>query len=60
RRLIQRDIEDAVANLLLSGKRANASQIIVNSDGKSLSVHFNKPKKIASDLQPLLVEKVEK
>ena len=60
RRLIQRDIEDGIANLLLSGKRGNATQIIVNSDGESLSVHFNKPRKIASDVQPLLVEKVEK
>ena len=59
-RQIIRDIEDGIANLLLSGKRGNATQIIVNSDGESLSVHFNKPRKIASDVQPLLVEKVEK
>jgi len=60
RRLIQRDIEDAVANLLLSGKRGKATQIVVNSDGNSLSVHFNKPKKITVRALPQLVEKVEK
>ena len=40
RRLIQRDVEDAVANLLLSGKRGSSSEIVIDFDGEKLKVHF--------------------
>lgn len=44
RRLIQREVEDALANLLLSGKRANSNEVIIDSDGSTLNVHFKRVK----------------
>lgn len=44
RRLIQRNIEDSIANLLLSGKRGESNQIIIDMDatGKEITVKFKK------------------
>ena len=42
RRLIQRDVEDALANLLLSGKRGESDTVILDSDGEKLTVRFKK------------------
>ena len=40
RRLIQREIEDPLAALLLSGKRGDSNQVVINCDGEKLSVRF--------------------
>ncbi|MCR5763510.1 MAG: ATP-dependent Clp protease ATP-binding subunit [Treponema sp.] len=55
RRLIQRNIEDQLANLLLSGKRGLSNQVIIDMDaeGKSIIVKF---KKVRHALEtPLLI-----
>ncbi|MCR5620882.1 MAG: ATP-dependent Clp protease ATP-binding subunit [Treponema sp.] len=46
RRLIQRDVEDELATLLLSGKRGQSDTVIIDSDGEKLSVRFKKPKTV--------------
>ena len=59
RRLIQRDIEDALATLLLGGKRGASTTVVVDSDGEKLTVHFKKPRSnaaLANFGQQLLVE----
>lgn len=45
RRLIQHDVEDALANLLLSGKRGDSKEVVIDSDGESLKVSFKKTRK---------------
>ena len=49
RRLIQKDIEDPLANLLLSGKRGICNQIIIDTDreGENLVVKFKKIRHIS-------------
>lgn len=42
RRLIQNEIEDQIANLLLNGKREDSSVIAIDSDGEKLKVAFKK------------------
>ncbi len=44
RRLLQRDVEDSLANLLLSGKRGQSDTVVIDSDGQKLSVKFKKVK----------------
>ena len=46
RRLIQRDIEDELATLLLSGKRGDSDTIVIDSNGDKLTVRFKKPKTV--------------
>ena len=46
RRLIQRDVEDELANLLLSGKRGGSDTVIIDSNGEKLTVRFKKPKAV--------------
>ena len=57
RRLIERSIENQLADLILSGKRGNSSTVIVDFDGKELTVKF---KKSRTELSPsekrLLIE----
>lgn len=48
RRLIQRDIEDELATLLLSGKRGESDCVIIDCNGEKLSVRFKKPKTVIS------------
>lgn len=48
RRLIQRDIEDELATLLLSGKRGGSDCVIIDCNGEKLSVRFKKPKTVIS------------
>ena len=61
RRLIQRNIEDSIANLLLSGKRGGSNQIIIDMDatGKEITVKFKKTRQSleASETtkEPLLI-----
>ncbi|MEE3314974.1 MAG: AAA family ATPase, partial [Treponema sp.] len=45
RRLIQHDVEDALANLLLSGKRGDSEQVVIDSDGKELKLSFKKSRR---------------
>ena len=45
RRLIQSQIEDEIATLLLSGKRGDSSCIVIDSDGEKLKVSFKKNRK---------------
>ncbi len=45
RRLIQHDVEDEVASLILSGKREDSNCIVIDSDGSKLKVYFKKNKK---------------
>ena len=42
RRLIQRDIEDQLANLLLSGTQENSDKVVIDTDGEKLTVKFKK------------------
>lgn len=57
RRMIQRNVEEELATLLLSGKRGNSSTVIVDSDGEKISVRFKKVRMpVESDKQPLLLE----
>ena len=46
RRLIQRDIEDELATLLLSGKRGGSDTVVIDSNGEKLTVRFKKPRTI--------------
>ena len=46
RRLIQRDVEDELATLLLSGKRGTSDTVIVDCSGEKLTVRFKKPKTV--------------
>ncbi|MBQ6566694.1 MAG: ATP-dependent Clp protease ATP-binding subunit, partial [Treponema sp.] len=46
RRLIQRDVEDELATLLLSGKRGDSDTIVIDSNGDKLTVRFKKPKTV--------------
>ena len=58
RRLIQRNIEDQLANLLLSGKRGLSNQIIIDmeNDGKNLVVKFKKVRQsFETSETPLLI-----
>lgn len=58
RRLIQREIEDPLANLLLSGKRGLSNQVIIDTDAeeKGLVVKFKKSKlSIESSNETLLI-----
>lgn len=60
RRLIQHEVEDNVANLLLDGKRGDSSCIIIDSDGDKLKVSFKKSRKRISEQELLSIEsKVE-
>ncbi len=51
RRLIQREVEDSLAMLLLSGKRENSSQVIIDSNDKELLVYFEKLKMISNNIE---------
>ncbi len=42
RRLLQREIEDRLADLLLSKKQGNSQSVIVDSDGEKISVRFKR------------------
>ncbi len=58
RRLIQRNIEDQLANLLLSGKRGQSNQVIIDmdSEGKELVVKFKKVRQAVETSEvPLLI-----
>lgn len=58
RRLIQREIEDPLANLLLSGKRGLSNQVIIDTDAeeKELVVKFKKSKlSVESSNETLLI-----
>lgn len=59
RRLIQRDIEDDVAMLLISGKRGDSNCIVIDSDGEKLKVYFKKSRKRASSLPQVDQQNVE-
>ena len=48
RRLIQRDIEDELATLLLSGKRGGSDCVVIDCNGEKLTVKFKKPKTVIS------------
>jgi ATP-dependent Clp protease ATP-binding subunit ClpC len=48
RRLIQRDIEDQLANLLLSGEQKNSDKVIIDTDGEKLIVRFKKTRSAIS------------
>lgn len=48
RRLIQRDIEDELATLLLSGKRGGSDSVVIDCNGEKLTVKFKKPKTVIS------------
>ena len=58
RRLIQRDVEDALANLLLGGTRGNSNQIVIDSNGEGLQVSFKKTRKSQSASVPKEVDLV--
>ena len=45
RRLIQNEIEDKIADLILSGKREDSNKITIDSDGEKLTVKFKKSRK---------------
>lgn len=59
RRLIQRDVEDELATLLLSGKRGESDTVVIDSNGEKLTVRFKKSRMtmaIAQDKHLLITE----
>jgi len=48
RRLIQRDVEDQLANLLLSGERKDSDKVVIDSDGEKLFVRFKRTRNAIS------------
>ena len=48
RRLIQNEIENEIADLILSGKRGDSNCITIDSDGEKLKVYFKKSRRKAS------------
>ncbi len=45
RRLIQHEVEETIADLILSGKRGDSEQIVIDSDGEKLKLSFKKSRK---------------
>ena len=58
RRLIEREIEDELATLILSGKRGNSATVMVDYNGEKITVRFKKEKHENKTQQTLLVENV--
>ncbi|WP_287281602.1 ATP-dependent Clp protease ATP-binding subunit [Treponema sp.] len=58
RRLIEREIEDELATLILSGKRGNSATVMVDYNGEKITVRFKKEKHENKTHQTLLVENV--
>ncbi|MCR5219121.1 ATP-dependent Clp protease ATP-binding subunit [Treponema sp.] len=58
RRLIEREIEDELATLILSGKRGSSATVMVDYNGEKLTVKFKKEKHENKTQQALLVENV--
>ncbi len=52
RRLIQREIEDELSVLLLSGKKGSSDTVIIDCVGDKLSVKFKKSKLSAKQIEP--------
>jgi len=45
RRLIQREIEDPLSLLILEGSPENSDKVIIDSDGKKITIHFRKARR---------------
>lgn len=58
RRLIEREIEDELATLILSGKRGTSATVMVDYNGEKITVRFKKEKHEHKTEQTLLVENV--
>ena len=57
RRLIQRDIEDQLATLLLSGSRGDSDKVVIDTDGEKLIVKFKKTRNtIGAPQTKILIE----
>ena len=58
RRLIQREIEDPLSMLILSGDGSCGDNVIVDSNGRKLTVKFRKPRKpaLAAPAEKPLIE----